>query len=215
MDVKNTPSKHFITSVFSLALVLGQYYLLATDWTVAFARTAFVLLFLILIIGPLVRIKVPSKKMAPMIRPWSWRGELGIWFTIMALAHFIILLIERPLARLIRIGGSGYSLTNFIGLIALIIAIILAFASWGKIIKFLGVRSWLVLHSLTYVVFYLVAAHISYFQFFSDRGEIGPDWFGWLATAMTILVIMLQVIAFIKIVHRQNKTNHGNQELED
>jgi sulfoxide reductase heme-binding subunit YedZ len=206
MDVKNSPSKHFIVSIFSLALVLGQYYLLDTEWTVAFARTAFILLFLILIIGPLVRMKVLTKKMNPLMEPWSWRGELGIWFTIMALAHFILLLIERPLTQLINMGGSGYSLTNFIGLIALIISIILSFASLGKVIKFLGIVSWRVLHSLTYVVFYLVSAHFMYFQFFSSYGQVGPDWFGYLATGMTILVIILQIIAFIKIVNQQNKT---------
>lgn len=139
------------------------------------------------------------------MEPWSWRGELGIWFTIMALAHFILLLIERPLTELIKMGGSGYSLTNFIGLIALIISIILSFASLGKVIKFLGVRSWQVLHSLTYVVFYLVSAHFAYFQFFSSYGQVGPDWFGYLATAMAVLVIILQITAFIKIVSQQNK----------
>lgn len=209
MDIKNSPSKHFIVSIFSLALIFILHFLLKIDWVVAFARVAFILLFLILIIGPMVRIKAPSTKLAPMLRPWSWRGELGIWFTIIALAHFIILLIERPLSQLIRIGGSGYSLSNFSGLIALIIAIILAFASLGKVIKFLGVTSWRVLHSLTYVIFYLVLIHLIYFQFFSSRGEVGPDWFGWLAVVMAVLVIILQITAFIKIVVHQNKINNN------
>lgn len=212
MDVKNTPSKHFVTSVFSLALVLALHYWLNVEWTVAFARTAFVLLFLILIIGPIVRIKAPTKKLAPFMKPWSWRGELGIWFTIMALAHFIILLIETPLTRLIRMGGSGYSLTNFIGLIALILSILLAFTSWGKIIKFLGVRSWKAIHNLTHVVFYLVAAHLIYFQFFSSYGEVGPDWFGWVAVVMSSLVIILQITAFVKIVGKQSKDKNKLEE---
>lgn len=205
MDVKNSPSKHFIVSVFSLILVFVLHFLLNIEWTTSFARTAFVLLFFILLIGPFVRIKAPNKKMAPMMKPWSWRGELGIWFTIMALAHFILLLIERPLTELIKIGGSGYSLTNFIGLIALIISIILSFASFGKVIKFLGVISWRVLHSLTYVVFYLVAAHLIYFQFFSSYGEVGPDWFGWVSVIAMGLIIILQIVAFLKTVKQQNK----------
>lgn len=205
MDVQNNPSKHIIVGVFSIILVLAQYYLLDTEWPAAFARTAFVLLVLVLIIGPLVGLKVINKEMHPKIEPWSWRGELGIWFTIMALAHFIILLIERPLTDMIKIGGSGYSLTNFIGLIALVISIILSFASLGRVIKFLGVVSWRVLHSLTYVVFYLVAAHLIYFQFFSSYGEVGPDWFGWLAVILSSLVIILQIAAYIQTVRRQNK----------
>jgi len=206
MDIKNTPSKHLAVGIFSLGIMLAFHYLLKMEWTLAFARVAFILLFLILIIGPWVRIKVPSQEVLPKIKPWSWRGELGIWFAIMALAHFIILLIERPLTQLIKLGGSGYSLTNFIGLIALIISIILAFASLEKVIKFLGVMSWRVLHSLTYVVFYLVAAHIVYFQFFSSHGEIGPDWLGWLEVGMTVVVIILQITAFIKTILWQNKT---------
>ncbi|MBU1202760.1 ferric reductase-like transmembrane domain-containing protein [Patescibacteria group bacterium] len=182
-----------------------MHFLFNIEWTTSFARTAFILLFIILIIGPLFRIKVPSKKMSPMMNPWSWRGELGIWFTIMALAHFILLLIEQPLTQLIKIGGSGYSLTNFIGLIALIISIILSFASLGKVIKFLGVISWKVLHSLTYVVFYLVASHLIYFQFFSSYGKVGPDWFGWISVVAMTLVVILQIIAFVKIVTKQNK----------
>lgn len=205
MDIKNTPSKHLAVGVLSLAVVLTLHFLLNIEWTVAFARMAFIILFLILIIGPLVRIRIPGKEIAPKIRPWSWRGELGIWFTIMALAHFILLLMERPLTQLIKLGGSGYSLTNFIGLIALIISIILTFASVEKVIKFLGVASWRVLHSLTYVVFYLVSAHVIYFQFFSSHGEVGPDWFGWLEVAMAIIVIILQITAFIKTVNWQNK----------
>jgi len=205
MDVKNSPAKHFIVSFFSLCFVLIMHFLFNIEWTTSFARTAFILLFIILIIGPLFRIKVPSKKMSPMMNPWSWRGELGIWFTIMALAHFILLLIEQPLTQLIKIGGSGYSLTNFIGLIALIISIILSFASLGKVIKFLGVISWKVLHSLTYVVFYLVASHLIYFQFFSSYGKVGPDWFGWISVVAMTLVVILQIIAFVKIVTKQNK----------
>lgn len=205
MDIKNTPSKHLAVGIFSLALVMIFHFLLKMEWTLAFARVAFILLFLVLLIGPMVRIKTPSKEMVPKMKPWSWRGELGIWFSIMALSHFVILLIERPLSRLIRLGGSGYSLTNFIGLIALVISILLAFASLEKVIRFLGVMSWRVLHSLTYVVFYLVAGHLAYFQFFSDHGEIGPDWFGWLAVVMSIVIITLQITAFIKTVQWQNK----------
>lgn len=210
MDIKNSPSKHLAVGIFSVALVLIMHFLINIEWTVAFARTAFILLFLVLIIGPMVRIKMPGKEMIPKIKPWGWRGELGIWFTIMALAHFIILLLERPLNQLIKLGGSGYSLTNFIGLIALAISIILAFASLEKVIRFLGVVSWRVLHSLTYVVFYLVAVHLIYFQFFSSYGEVGPDWFGWLSVILSGLIIFLQIIAFVKTVRWQNK-NQSNK----
>lgn len=205
MDVKNNPKQHIIVGLFSLILIIIFHYLLDLEWAKSFARTSFLLLFLIMIIGPLTRIKTPSKSAEPLMNPWRWRGELGIWFFLTALMHFILLLIDRPFFDMIKIGGSGYGLTNFIGLIALIMTLLLAISSIGKVISWLGVRSWKRLHSLTYVVFYLVAAHYIYFQFFSTYGKVGPDWFGWVATALVIVAIILQIIAFGKTVAKQNK----------
>jgi|GEM_PF-1556906 methionine sulfoxide reductase heme-binding subunit len=205
MDVKNNPKQHLIVGVFSLALVIILHYLLDLEWAKAFARTSFILLFLIMIIGPLTRIKTPTKSVAPLANPWRWRGELGIWFFLTALLHFILLLTDRSLSTMIKLGGSGYSLTNFIGLVALIITLLLAISSFGKVISWLGVRSWQRLHGLTHVVFYLVSAHYIYFQFFSTYGRVGPDWFGWMAITMTIIAILLQIIAFIKIITKQDK----------
>ncbi len=205
MDVKNSPKQHLIVGIFSIILVIILHYLLDLEWAKAFARTSFFLLFLIMIIGPLTRIKTPTKSAEPLVSPWRWRGELGIWFFLTALMHFILLLTDRSLSTMIKIGGSGYSLTNLLGLIALIMAILLAITSIGKVISWLGVRSWKRLHSLTYVVFYLVAAHYIYFQFFSTYGKVGPDWFGWIATILTIIAIILQIIAFIKTVLKQKK----------
>jgi DMSO/TMAO reductase YedYZ heme-binding membrane subunit len=70
------------------------------------------------------------------------------------------------------------------------------------VIKFLGVDLWKKLHTLTYVVFYLIAAHFIYFQFFSTYGEVGPDWFGYLAVTMTAIIIILQLIAFTCMIKK-------------
>ena len=206
MDVTNTPKQHIIIGVFSLALVAIFHYLLDLEWAKAFARTSFFILFLIMIIGPITRIKTPKKSAEPLMNPWKWRGELGIWFFLTALMHFILLLLNRSFSSMISIGGSGYGLTNFIGLIALIITLLLAITSVGKVISWLGVRSWKRLHTLTYVVFYLVAAHYIYFQFFSTYGKVGPDWFGWIASILTIIAILLQIIAFMITVSKQQNT---------
>ena len=152
-----------------------------------------------------MRIKEPRKDSTPFMTPWKWRGELGIWFALTGLIHFIIVLRERPLWELIKIGGSGYGLANLLGLVALFWALVLAATSFGKVIGLLGVESWKRLHTLTYVVFYLVAGHFMYFQFFSTYGEVGPDWFGYMALAMTLIIIILQAIAFILAIAKRGK----------
>jgi len=144
-----------------------------------------------------MRLKNPMGILSPFITPWSWRGELGIWFTLTALTHFIVLLSKSSFFDLIKIGGAGYGLANFLGFIALFIALLLTATSFRKIIVFIGVESWKWLHSLTYVIFYLASAHFIYFQYFSTYGEVGPDWFGYTAVVMAIIIIILQLFAFI------------------
>lgn len=205
MDIKNTPIQHAIVCTFSLALVLIFKFLLEIHWSTSFGRTSFILLFLILIIGPIMRLKKPTESSSPLATPWSWRGELGIWFTLIALTHFIIVIANRPFSNLIKIGGGEFGIANLLGLVALFWALLLAVTSFGKIITFFGVGSWKWLHSLTYVIFYLVSGHLIYFQFFSTHGEVGPDWFGYTAVTMMIIIIALQLIAFIIAVIRHRK----------
>jgi sulfoxide reductase heme-binding subunit YedZ len=205
MDAKNTLRQHLIVGIFSVGLAFIFRFLLDISWSVSFARVSFFLLFLVLAIGPIMRMKKFVKKLLPNFIPLSWRGELGIWFFITSLAHFVFVLLRSPLSELIKIGGSGYGLTNLIGLIALVWALFLAATSFGKVIVFLGVDLWKKLHSLTYVVFYLVAVHFIYFQFFSTYGVIGPDWFGYFAVVMTVIVIIIQIIAFILTVTKYRK----------
>jgi methionine sulfoxide reductase heme-binding subunit len=205
MDIKNTPIQHTIVGIFSLVLVFILKLLLEVPWSTSFGRVSFILLFLILIIGPIMRIKKPAESSSPLATPWSWRGELGIWFTLMALAHFIIIIIDRPLSDLIKIGGSGFGLANLLGLVALFWALILMITSFGKIISFLNISSWKWLHSMTYVIFYLVSGHFIYFQFFSTYGEIGPDWFGYIAVTMAIIVMILQLVGFTVAVKKQKE----------
>jgi DMSO/TMAO reductase YedYZ heme-binding membrane subunit len=207
MDARNTFVQHFIVGIFSIALILILRFVLGTTLSQAFSRTSIILLFLVMIIGPIVKLMKAPTCSTVLLMPGCWRGELGIWFAISGLAHFIIVLSARSFSDLIKIGGSGFALTNLIGLIALIWAILLTITSFGKIIRFLGVDSWKWLNSFTYVIFYLLMAHLIYFQFFSTYGEIGPDWFGYLAVGMAIIVLILQTTAFSKILYNSKKPN--------
>ncbi|MBD3355204.1 hypothetical protein GF361_04430, partial [Candidatus Woesearchaeota archaeon] len=80
-DTKNTLGKHLITCIFSLTAAFLMKYMAGISWSVSFARVSFLLLFLTLIIGPIMRLVKPSKLFTLLKTPWTWRGELGIWFT--------------------------------------------------------------------------------------------------------------------------------------
>lgn len=201
MDGYNTLKQHLIVGGLSLLLVFLSFQFSGTTLPAAFARVSFLLLFITLAIGPAVKLKKPGKVSSPLMHPWTWRGELGIWFTITACTHFVLLALDRPLNSFVQVGGSGYSLANLLGLVALFWSIVLAVTSSSKAIKALGVESWKWIQSFAYVIFYLVAGHYMYFQFFSTYGDNpGPDWFGYLATVMAAIVILLQLAAFVVVV---------------
>ncbi|MDD3679512.1 MAG: hypothetical protein PHX72_01480 [Candidatus Shapirobacteria bacterium] len=209
MDAKNTWLQHLLVGFFSLALAFTFNHFLGVAWSTVFARVSFVLLFLTLVIGPVTKLKKPMIVSSPLKLPWSWRGELGIWFTLTSLAHFYFAMSGRPKWNFLAalgggIGGEGYGLANLLGFIALFWSLILAITSFGGVIRWLGVKSWKWLHTFTYVVFYLVATHSFYFQFFSKyRG--GPDFFGYFYLALTLVVIFLQLSAFVKTLASQKK----------
>ncbi|MFW6143855.1 MAG: hypothetical protein ACOC4Z_02995 [Patescibacteria group bacterium] len=209
MDARNTFTQHFIVGISSFILAFCLHFFLGTRWSTSFAQVSFILLFLTLFIGPATKLRKPQVASTPLKLPWSWRSELGIWFTITSLIHFYFVMGGRPNWNLVKalgggIGGGGYGLSNLLGLVALVWALILTATSFGKIIKWLGIESWRWLHSFTYVIFYLVTAHAIYFQFFSSYGS-GPDHFGYLYLVMFLIITTLQLAAFTKTFLEQRK----------
>jgi sulfoxide reductase heme-binding subunit YedZ len=203
-DVMNTPRQHLCVGVFSLVLSLFFVYVLEIAWSTAFARVSFILLFFTLLIGPIIRLKVFHASTSSLQAPLRWRGELGIWFTITALLHFAFAM-SRPFigwSILSSLGGGvhggGFGLANLLGYIALVFAILLAVTSFNKVIRFLGLESWKWLQNFTYVVFYLVVGHLLYFQFFSTRAN--PDWFGYMSIVMALVIVIVQIAAFVEVV---------------
>lgn len=204
MDGFNTVKQHFIVGVFA-SLLVGLLYSLGVPLAAAFARTSFLLLFLTLIIGPITKIKTPNKPKSVLLMPLAWRGELGIWFTITGLLHVVVLAFDRPITSFIEVGGSGYALANLLGLIALLMALVLSATSCTYAIRKLGVDSWKWIQNFAYVIFYLLVGHYLYFQFFSTYGDKpGPDWFGYTAVIMSLLVILLEVVAFVVVVRSED-----------
>jgi sulfoxide reductase heme-binding subunit YedZ len=203
MDGYNTFKQHAIVGTVSSALVAILYLLLDVALPAAFARVSFVLLFITMMIGPIVKLKQQGPVKSALMLPSTWRGELGIWFTFFAVMHVVILTFDRPILSFIEMGGGGYGLANLLGLVALLWALILSATSCSKAIRYLGVPSWKWIQSFAYLIFYLVSGHYIYFQFFSTYGDNpGPDWFGFVALGMTLVVILLEGVAFVSTVKK-------------
>lgn len=219
IDVKNTLSKHFCVGAFSIVLAILLNYLSGVGWSTAFARVSFFLLFLTLIIGPVMRLRKPKKEFSVFKKPWTWRGELGIWFFITGLVHFYFAMNHDFIGGSLKgalgggIGGGGLGIANLLGLIALVLSLVLAATSFNKVIKYLGIESWKWIQSFTYVVFYLVFGHLAYFQFFTTHGS-GPDWFGYASIAMFLIILILQILAFIKTV-KENRKERSEEKLQE
>lgn len=206
MDGYNTLKQHFIVGTISLILIYLSFQLTEASLAASFARVSFLLLFLTMIIGPIVKLKSPKPGTPPLMHPWTWRGEFGIWFTITGFMHFILLTMNRPLGSFIELGGGGYALANLLGAIALFWALILSATSCSKAIRMLGLSSWKWIQGFAYVIFYLTACHYIYFQFFSTHeNSSGPDWFGYLATGMALLVIFLQFTSFFSVIRNDKR----------
>ncbi|KKS90640.1 MAG: hypothetical protein UV65_C0012G0018 [Parcubacteria group bacterium GW2011_GWF2_43_11] len=200
MDFHNTFLYHFV--VASMSFLLGLvFYSAGIELGRVIAGVAFTLLFLTLIIGPLMRLWRPALEVLPWQLPWSWRGELGIWFTIISIIHMLYVFNGRQW----DVAGymAGMRLADLVAFTALFLALILAVTSLGPVIKFLGVVSWKWLHSFTYVVFYLVGAHVINHAFLRpDRPE---DWLHWLYLIMILIVFILQFSAFVKTIAQSRK----------
>jgi len=207
MDFRNTFLYHFIVALVSLFLVFILFSS-GINLNRATAGVAFFLLFLALIIGPIMRLWRPALEVLPWNLPWSWRGELGVWFTIVSIAHVFIVFSGRQWDILGYI--VGMRLSSLVALVALFLAFILTITSFAKVIKFLGVVSWRWLHSFSYVIFYLVGAHVINHAFLRS-GRPG-DWLHWSYLVMMIIVIILQASAFGKTVidYRKNLKTENN-----
>jgi methionine sulfoxide reductase heme-binding subunit len=171
MDIQNKLSYHFIVASFSVLLTFFMF-LSGISLGRSIAATAFILLFLVLAIGPVMKIWKPTMQALPWNFPWSWRGELGIWFFIFSILHVLFVFYQK------QWDISGYianmRLSDLIGFIALFLALILTITSFNRIIMFMGISSWKWLQTFAYVVFYLTGCHIINHAFLRPgRPEIG------------------------------------------
>lgn len=174
---------------------------------------SYVLLFIILILGPL------SRLFQPMISLLSWRREIGIWFALLALLHSFLILSGWVQWDMLRFLGyefipqaeryirleSGFGVANILGIIALFWSVILLVTSSDRAVNFLGISSWKWLHMGAYIIFYLTAVHVAYFMFMHytvsfHRSVPPPNWFRFPSLILALSVFFLQMAAFIKTI---------------
>lgn len=207
LNVKNNALRLIGIGAGSIVCALILW-LLGYDIQRAVAAISYFVLFLILIIGPLIRIW-PSliKRFSPGF-PVNWRSELGIWFAIWSVTHVLFVWGARDwdiIGYLINMSPWAFG-----ALVAVIIAIILAFTSNTKALKYFGVKAWKWCQSHgTYVIFWLVVVHIydrAYLRPLGDVGFPSTDPLHWVYILMTLIVIVLHIAAFTKIVVEYQKT---------
>ncbi|MFP5224959.1 MAG: ferric reductase-like transmembrane domain-containing protein [Actinomycetota bacterium] len=209
-------------------LLVGIFWLSRPQWAPemriwkAFGDSAFLLLALSLVIGPMSRF---SRGWARLL---SWRREAGVWFALMALVHMFLILngwARWSVAKLFgyefvpQLGREarlepGFGLANLIGMFAIFWALILLATSSDRAVRFLGPPAWRWLHNGAYVIFYLGLAHAAYFLFIHftlsfHKSPPPPDWFRIPFVLIGTIVLGLQAAAFAKTVgvHRRKASD--------
>ena len=126
---------------------------------------AFLMLHIILAIGPLTRLK-------PGLLPLLYnRRHLGVTMFLIALIHGVLNIIQfhilgnsDPLVSIFTSNGHYDSLINFpfqsLGFIALIILFLMAGTSHDFWLKNLSPKVWKALHMMVYVAYALLVAHV-------------------------------------------------------
>lgn len=129
------------------------------------ASAAFILLHIILIIGPLCRL---SSRFLPLLYN---RRHMGVSMFLLALAHSIFSIIQfhtlgdvNPLISLLTGNGDYNSLSQFpfqaLGFAALIILLFMAATSHDYWLKNLTPPIWKSLHMMVYVAYCLIFLHV-------------------------------------------------------
>lgn len=180
------------------------------QWNRAFGDASLLLVALAMAIGPLARLWPGARRFLP------WRRELGVWGTLLAVVHTLIILDGWLQWNLIRMVGyelhpglgqyvmlqHGFGLANVVGVLALGYGVVLAASSNDRSQRLLGASVWKFLQQGAYVLWALALTHTAYFLYlhFQDfhRRVPDPNWFQWPFAGLVLLVASLQLAAFWK-----------------
>ena len=160
------------------------------------AVLAFILLHVILVIGPLARL---TDRVAPLLYN---RRHLGVTFFIVALLHALLATlfyggfgVRNPLMAALDSGGSFASVSGFpfemLGFAALLVFFMMAATSHDFWLANLSPRVWKTLHMLVYPAYALVVLHVVLGAMQSETSPVGAV----LLAAGALSVVSLHVAA--------------------
>lgn len=208
-----TAARHAAVVALAAALVLtfawvhGQWSLMHR-WNRAFGDASMVLVALAMAVGPASRLWRPTRRALP------FRREFGIWATLAALVHTVIILAGWVEWELLRLFGyefhpglgryvmlqQGFALANAIGFFALMLAGILAVTSNDASLRRLGSSGWKVLQMGAVPLWWLTMAHVGYFlfaHFLSFHRELpDPSPLQWPFAVLVIVVLAIRIGAY-------------------
>ncbi|WP_254624373.1 hypothetical protein [Cytobacillus firmus] len=179
------------------------------SWNRAFADVSLIFLFITIMIGPL------SRLCNLFVRFLSWRRELGIWCSILALLHIYVLFqgwfYWEPIRLIIGVNQEtgqltfdpGFTLANLLGSIGLLYLFLLALISNKKAIELLSKRGWDYLQQKSGTLYILVVLHTAFFLFFFRLGSY--NWVQKPFLGLLTVVFVIQWIAFFKTVFKSKK----------
>ncbi len=166
---------------------------------------AFLLLHVILVIGPLCRL---NTKFLPLLYN---RRHLGVSMFFIALIHGVFNIIQfhalgdtSPLLSIFTSNTHYDSLTQFpfqtLGFFALLILFFMAVSSHDFWLHNLSPRLWKSLHMMVYVAYFLIVMHVMLGTFQAENSMVGSFV---LAGGMFLILFLHLTAAFVEV--RRNK----------
>ena len=155
----------YLSVFIGLGAALFPYVTIETLIIRGLATAAFILLHVILIIGPLCRL---DSRFLPLLYN---RRHMGVSMFLLALGHSAFSIIQfhalgdiNPLVSILVSNAQYASITNFpfqpLGLLALIVLLFMAATSHDYWLSALTPPVWKTLHMLVYVAYGLVVLHV-------------------------------------------------------
>ena len=185
-----------------LAVFLGAQTLWRPELTIetlllrALGSAAFILLHLILAIGPLTRF---DRRLLPLLYN---RRHLGVTMFVLALSHGVLALVQfhsggvlDPLVSLLAGAPHDLSAARFpfqvLGFGALLILLVMAATSHDFWLHNLTAPVWKALHMGVYVAYALLVGHV----LFGVAQQETEAWVGWLTAAGAFTLVTLHLAA--------------------
>ena len=197
-----------------LGVAIGSIVVAVLLWVVGYggqrvvAAVPFFILFFVMVIGPLVRIRPSIRRRFSGNFPVNWRSELGIWFAIWSVVHVLFVFWARDwdvVGYLVDMSPWAFG-----AMVAVLIAIVLAVTSNNRAYDYLGPKAWKWHQSHgTYVIFWLVAVHgydRAYLRPYEELGFPSDDPIHLVYLAMIVVVVVLHVAAFAAVVSEYRNT---------